>query len=277
MNQSTTIARMGHTGQPLLQVTVASDAASAAERSVDIQMMQAGQDCISRPLVLLDTHFRIRSANRAFCDQFSLSPNISNGTLLFTVGNHQWDNPTVRRLLLESLETTEPLERSVSMEISGVGSCLIRLKAQRRQRVGTAVELIHLSVEECLILALPPDTEEAVSAEVLLAKSVTNMARDLNRSLALIIGSAQMLAQHEDLEVRDDAENIACAVSRIQATIAALVSQARNVENAEDGLRELPEPPVRRPYLSLSEDNSSYNDSALRRVPRAGHPFLKVA
>jgi nitrogen-specific signal transduction histidine kinase len=276
MEQSVAVTRMTEFQQPMLQVSVAGVALRSEERSVDVRMMQASGDTISRPLVLLDSHFRIRSANRAFCDHFGLSSSISNGTLLFTVCNNQWSNPAVRALLLETLESYEPIERSVSLDVPEVGSCLLKLKAQRRQRNGTAVELIHLSVEECLILTLPTDSEDETTAlveEKTLAQTVTSMSRDLNRALAVIIGSAQILSQHEDPAVRDDAQNIASSVSRVQAILSAFVSQAREVESLETAdVRGDQSDVTHVPHFAHGD--LSLHRNAARSTP---YPFLKVA
>jgi nitrogen-specific signal transduction histidine kinase len=232
MDQSIATQQIRAEATPILEMSVLSNAQRPRESDENDRDYMSSEDGV-RPLVLLDSHFRIRSANRAFCNLFGLTSNVSNGTLLFDLGNHQWDNSTVRGLLADTQEGPEARERSVSLHIHEVGSCLLRLRAKRHKRRAPAVELIHLSVEDCLLLTLSDNADESAAREQnerMLAQTLTNLARDLNQSLALILGSAQILAQHTDEAVKDDAENIACAGSRVQAVLSMLVNQARNIE-----------------------------------------------
>src|SRR5205085_3558799 len=59
-------------------------------------------DTVREPLLILDTTLRVRSANRAFYQTFHVSPDETEGHLIYELGNGQWDIPD-RRTLLEAI------------------------------------------------------------------------------------------------------------------------------------------------------------------------------
>src|SRR5438270_8709672 len=56
-------------------------------------------DTVREPLLMLDTTLRVNSANRAFYQTFHVSPEETEGRLIYELGNGQWDIPDLRRLL----------------------------------------------------------------------------------------------------------------------------------------------------------------------------------
>src|SRR5476649_1973177 len=56
-------------------------------------------DTVREPLLILDKTLRVRSANRAFYQTFHVSPEETEGRLIYELGNGQWDIPDLRTLL----------------------------------------------------------------------------------------------------------------------------------------------------------------------------------
>src|SRR4028118_1793895 len=56
-------------------------------------------DTVREPLLMLDPTLRVRSANRAFYKTFQVSPEETEGHLIYELGNGQWDIPALRTLL----------------------------------------------------------------------------------------------------------------------------------------------------------------------------------
>ncbi len=56
-------------------------------------------DTVREPLLILDTTLRVQSANRAFYQAFHVSPEETEGRLIYELGNGQWDIPDLRTLL----------------------------------------------------------------------------------------------------------------------------------------------------------------------------------
>ena len=62
-------------------------------------------ETIRQPLLVLDSELRIRSANRAFHKLFAVSATETENSLLYELGNRQWDIPPLRSLLDAVLRT----------------------------------------------------------------------------------------------------------------------------------------------------------------------------
>ncbi len=60
-------------------------------------------DTVRAPLLVLDADLRVVSANRAFRHTFHVSAEQTQGTLVYELGNRQWDIPELRRLLEQIL------------------------------------------------------------------------------------------------------------------------------------------------------------------------------
>src|SRR6202158_2081887 len=56
-------------------------------------------DTVREPLLILDATLRARSPNRAFSQTFQVSPEETEGRLIYELGNGQWDIPDLRTLL----------------------------------------------------------------------------------------------------------------------------------------------------------------------------------
>lgn len=188
----------------------------------------------NKPVLLVDTHFRIRSANRPFCEQFGISPTISNGALLFSLGTGQWDQHGVRAMLTDVLENGGKRESTVTMDLAGQGHCLVRLTAERRMNY-RPLDLIAITIEECLLtvpaVASDPTANVLDEDAIRLSRSVMAVSRGLYRELVLIMGCAQEILESGNQDVRESAAEIIAAAHQIQDTHSLLLLQARTLSN----------------------------------------------
>lgn len=60
---------------------------------------EAIAETMHEPMVVLDKHLRIKTANKAFFKKFHVVQTGTEGMLLYELGNHQWDIPRLRELL----------------------------------------------------------------------------------------------------------------------------------------------------------------------------------
>jgi len=112
---------------------------------------------VREPLIILNGRFEVISASRAFYDTFEVTPEETQGQVLYTLGNRQWDIPRLHELL----ETVLPKNRSfdnfvVEHAFPGIGQKKMLLNA--RQIIGEkgAPHLILLAME---VVPLPGDKE----------------------------------------------------------------------------------------------------------------------
>jgi len=65
-------------------------------------LAQAIVNTITEPFLVLDERFRVLAASRSFYKTFEVDPAQTQGTLLYALGDGQWDIPALR-LLLETI------------------------------------------------------------------------------------------------------------------------------------------------------------------------------
>jgi PAS domain-containing protein len=58
-------------------------------------------ETVREPLVVLDNDLRVISVNYSFCRTFNVTPEDSEGKLIYDLGNRQWDISKLRVLLEE--------------------------------------------------------------------------------------------------------------------------------------------------------------------------------
>ena len=72
---------------------------AAAELKAIETLSQNIVDTVREPLLMLDADLSVHSANRAFYQEFHVSPEETENRLIYELGNGQWDIPALRTLL----------------------------------------------------------------------------------------------------------------------------------------------------------------------------------
>jgi len=117
-------------------------------------------DTVRKPLVLLDQDLRVKLANRAFYTTFRVTKEETEGAVLLSLGNGQWDVPALRTLLEEVLPRDSKFEDfEVSHEFPGIGRRVMLLNARRLDDAGSRPGTILLAFEDA--------TERLQAAEAL--------------------------------------------------------------------------------------------------------------
>ncbi len=92
---------------------------------------------ITQPLLVLDGALRIELANRAFLEQFQVSPEETVGRRLYDLGNGQWNIPELRRLLEEVLSRQQAVKHyRVERAFERIGRRIMLVNANRIVRGG---------------------------------------------------------------------------------------------------------------------------------------------
>jgi PAS domain-containing protein len=106
-------------------------------------------EAVREPLVILDTELRVVSANQAFYRSFHVIPPETEGQLLYTLGNSQWDIPLLRQLLTEVLlHHTTFQDFKVEHDFPNIGHKVMLLNARRIERLPGKPSLILLAIED---------------------------------------------------------------------------------------------------------------------------------
>jgi PAS domain S-box-containing protein len=105
-------------------------------------------DTVREPLLILDATLRVQSANRAFYQSFHVSPEETEGRLIYELGNGQWDIPDLRRLL-EDIVPKSSVFNDFELEhtFPVIGRRVMLLNARKLQ-AGHHGELLVLAMED---------------------------------------------------------------------------------------------------------------------------------
>jgi PAS domain S-box-containing protein len=165
---------------------VAQETREYAERIVDT---------VREGLVVLDAGLRVISANRSFYETFKVTPEETEGQLLYDLGNGQWDIPKLRELLEEILPTDTTFDNfEVEHEFKIIGRRVMQLNARRIYREIDETHLILLAIE---------DVTEGKRAEQALRQSseklkffAYSVMHDLKSPTIGIYGLTELLHKH---------------------------------------------------------------------------------
>ena len=104
---------------------------------------------IREPLLVLDSDLKVVKANPSFYQTFSVKPEQTDGTLIYDLGNRQWDIPKLRELLEDILpQNTLFHDFEVEHNFETIGRKIMHLNARRIYREGNQTQFILLAIED---------------------------------------------------------------------------------------------------------------------------------
>ncbi len=106
-------------------------------------------DTVREPLLALDQDLRVVKASRSFYDFFKVTSKETIGTLIYDLGNHQWNIPKLRELLETILpEKTTFDNYEVEHDFSTIGKRIMLLNARQIERAFGKKKIILLAIED---------------------------------------------------------------------------------------------------------------------------------
>ena len=104
---------------------------------------------VRESLLVLDHNFFVLSANTHFLNTFKVSEEDTVGTLLFELGNHQWDIDALKDLLIKILPTNNPvIDFEVEHDFPHIGKKVMLLNAYRVEFEGQYKDRILIAIED---------------------------------------------------------------------------------------------------------------------------------
>ena len=104
---------------------------------------------IREPLVVLDPDLKVIKANPSFYRTFNVNPEQTEGTLIYDLGNRQWNIPKLRELLEEILpQNTKFNDFEVDHDFETIGRKIMHLNARRIYNEVSQTQLILLAIED---------------------------------------------------------------------------------------------------------------------------------
>src|ERR1051325_1611878 len=105
-------------------------------------------DTVREPVLVLDKGLRVIAASRSFYSRFQVRPEDTQGRLLYTLGDGQWDIPKLRILLEQIIPEHGVMEDyEVEHEFPNLGHRTMYLNARQVFYEGGADTTILLGME----------------------------------------------------------------------------------------------------------------------------------
>lgn len=105
-------------------------------------------DTVREPLVVLDEHLKVVSANRSFYQTFKTSPEETENMLIYNIGNSQWNIPKLREFLEEIIPGNNVFnDFEVTHNFPAIGQKTMILNARLVEQANQR-NLILLAIED---------------------------------------------------------------------------------------------------------------------------------
>jgi len=156
---------------------------------------------VLEPLVVLDADIRVVSANRAFYETFRVSPEETEGRLLYELGDRQWDMPELRELLGEILSNDTSIERfEMERDFPAIGRRVMLLNAQQLLWETNKPRSILLAMEDITEYKRLEEEERKIEKLQSIGTLAGGIAHDFNNILTGILGNITLAERHIEPE-----------------------------------------------------------------------------
>jgi two-component sensor histidine kinase len=176
-------------------------------------------DTVREPVLVLDKDLRVIAASRSFYSAFKVSPEETQGRLLYALGDGQWDIPKLRVLLEKIIPERGVMEDyEVEHEFPDLGSRTMRLNARQvfyEGGVGTTILLGMEDVTERRILEREKD-ELLRQKDTLLEELQHRIANSLQIIASIILMKARAVQSEETRFHLEDAHKRVLSIAAVQ-------------------------------------------------------------
>ena len=108
---------------------------------------------IHEPMIILDKHFCVKSANAAFYKKFKVNEEETKGISLFKLSNKQWDIPALHQLLGSILSKNAQFNNfEVTLNFPSIGEKVMLLNASQIIQKTHREQLILLAIEDITLI-----------------------------------------------------------------------------------------------------------------------------
>ena len=136
---------------------------------------EAVAETMHEPMIILDKHLRIKSANKAFYQKFRVMERGTKGMLLYELGDHQWDILSLRQLLENiNQKNTHFYDHEITHTFPEIGKKTMLLNARR---------IVQKTQNDQLILLTFTDTTELIKKRKNDTKDLEDIIQERTKAL----------------------------------------------------------------------------------------------
>jgi two-component sensor histidine kinase len=180
---------------------------------------QAIVDTVRDPFLVLDIDLRVLAASRSFYSAFRVSPEDTQGRLLYTLGDGQWDIPKLHLLLEKIVPEHGVMEGyEVEHEFPGLGHRTMLLNARKVFYEGGSHNTILLGIEDVTVQrTLEREKDELLRQKDTLFEELQHRVSNSLQIIASIILMKARTVQSEESRVHlQDAHKRVISIAAVQ-------------------------------------------------------------
>ena len=192
------------------QFTNAADACALAQSIVDT---------VREPVLVLDKGLRVIAASRSFYSSFKVSPEETQGRLLYALGDGQWDIPKLRVLLDKIIPEHGVMEDyEVEHEFPNLGHRTMRLNARQAFYEGGADTTILLGIEDVTERRMLKRQKDELlkQKDMLLDEIQHRIANSLQIIAGIILMKANTVSSKETRLLLQDTHDRVISIATVQ-------------------------------------------------------------
>jgi two-component sensor histidine kinase len=182
-------------------------------------LAQSIVDTVREPVIVLDKGLRVIAASRSFYSSFKVSPEETQGRLLYALGDGQWDIPKLRVLLDKIIPEHGVMEDyEVEHEFPNLGHRTTRLNARQVFYEGGADTTILLGIEDVTerrVLERQKD-ELLIQKDLLLNEVQHRIANSLQIIAGIILSKASTVSSEEARLLLQDTHDRVISIATVQ-------------------------------------------------------------
>ncbi len=231
-------------------------------------------DTIREPLVILDSHQRLKTANLAFYKTFKIPIEDTRDRSIYEIGNGQWNIPRLKELLWKiNSMNTQFHDFEVEQEIPNVGRKVMLLNACRLKIAGP--DMILLSIEDITerkkIEELHLENERLISASKARSEFLTIMSHELRTPLTSVIGYSIILEGKTQGELNEKQTLFVDNILKSSKHLLDLINNFLDLAKTEAGkqqemvFEEISVPDAINEIFDLIKENAIVHDIILRK------------
>jgi PAS domain S-box-containing protein len=231
-------------------------------------------DTIREPIVILDGHQRIKTANHAFYKTFKIPMKDTRDRSIYELGNGQWNIPRLRELLWKiNSMNTHFHDFEVEQEFPNIGRKVMLLNACRLKLVGP--DMILLAIEDITdrkkLEELRLENERLISASKTRSEFLTIMSHELRTPLTSIIGYSIILEGKTQGELNEKQMYFVDNILKSSKHLLDLINNFLELAKTEAGkqemfFEEISVPDVINEIFELIKENATGHDNPEKRI-----------